>query len=349
MDKPERRTPPSDPTAVARKRDHIALAFESQIASGKLDERFHYEPMLSAHPPAGSWPEMDFVGKRLKAPLWVSSMTGGTEWARAINHNLARACGEFGLGMGLGSCRALLFDDEHLEDFAVRPLIGEERPLFANLGIAQVEQLVERRRLKDIDLLLDKLQADGLILHVNPLQEWLQPEGDALHHPPVETLERLLETARYPVIVKEVGQGMGPESLRRLLQMPLAALDFAANGGTNFSMVELLRSTQMKQQAYECLTHVGHDAATMLHWVNELVEELGDRCLCRQLIISGGVKTFLDGYYLIEKSSLPAVYGQASGLLRHARGNYEELAAYVESQIRGLELARAYLRVRPGK
>ncbi|RMF22365.1 MAG: type 2 isopentenyl-diphosphate Delta-isomerase [Bacteroidetes bacterium] len=347
MAKPERQTAPPDPTAVARKRDHIALAFESQIASGELDERFHYEPLLSAHPERGSWPEMDFLGKRLKAPLWVSSMTGGTEWARLINHNLARACGEFGMGMGLGSCRALLYDDEHIEDFAVRPLIGEERPLFANLGIAQVEELAQRRRLKDIEALLGKLQADGLIVHVNPLQEWLQPEGDALHHPPVETLERLLEVADYPVIVKEVGQGMGPESLHRLLQLPLAALDFAANGGTNFSMVELLRSTQMKQEAYECLTHVGHDALSMLRWVNALVEELGERCLCRRLIISGGVKNFLDGYYLLQKSTLPAVYGQASAFLRHARGSYEELAAYVDSQIRGLELARAFLRVRP--
>ncbi|MGB1216306.1 MAG: isopentenyl-diphosphate delta-isomerase, partial [Saprospiraceae bacterium] len=177
-----------DPNAADRKKDHINLAFQSQIAQGTLDERFYYEPLLAAHPERGSLPKIRFLGKDMKAPLWVSSMTGGTLVANTINHNLARACGEFGMGMGLGSCRQLLRSDEYLKDFSVRHLMGDNLPLYANLGIAQLEQLLEKGETFLVDNLLEKLQADGLIVHVNPLQEWLQPEGDRFKYPPIETI-----------------------------------------------------------------------------------------------------------------------------------------------------------------
>jgi isopentenyl-diphosphate Delta-isomerase len=109
--------------------------------------------------------------------MWVSSMTGGTKMAHTINHNLARACKEFRIGMGLGSCRKLLDDDTYFEDFNLRPIMGDDLPLFANLGIAQVEILLAENKLDQIKRLVEKLQADGLIIHINPLQEWMQPEG----------------------------------------------------------------------------------------------------------------------------------------------------------------------------
>jgi len=335
-----------DPTASSRKRDHIELAFRSQITSGQLDHRFYYEPILSNHPKPGSLKRFLFLGKTMHSPLWVSSMTGGTEMAHTINHNLARACREFGMGMGLGSCRALLYSDERLDDFDVRHLIGEDLPLFANLGIAQLEQLIDKGDLQRVDDLLDKLQADGLIVHVNPLQEWLQPEGDRFEKTPLETITTLLNRVDAPVIVKEVGQGMGLESLRELMQLPLAAIDFAANGGTNFARLEMLRGEENKAAIYEQLAFVGHSAEEMVLLVNGLLEELGERTRCRQFIISGGVKTFLDGYYLTNRLQAPAIYGQASGFLRHARGNYEELQQYVAAQVEGLELANAFLRLR---
>lgn len=335
-----------DPTARSRKRDHIELAFQSQVAGGELDQRFFYEPLLSRHPQSGSVPAQTFLGKEMKLPVWVSSMTGGTELAHTINHNLARACGEFGMGMGLGSCRSLLYDDANLDDFAVRHLMGDQ-PLFANLGIAQVEELFTRNDAHRLQLLVDKLEADGLIIHVNPLQEWLQPEGDRFQYAPLETIRRVIDRfPDLPVIVKEVGQGMGIESLRALLQLPLAAVDFAANGGTNFARLELLRSDEQKQHIYRELALVGHSAYDMVGLVNQLVAEMKDQLECRQIIISGGVKTFLDGYYLTQKIGLPAVYGQASPFLKHARGSYDELRTYVQAQVEGLELAHAFLRVR---
>lgn len=312
-----------------------------------LDPRFYYEPMLAAHPATGSLPPFPFLGKTLRLPMWVSSMTGGTARARIINHNLARACGAFGLGMGLGSCRQLLYEDTYLPDFDVRDIMGSEVPLFANLGVAQIEQLMERQETDRIPALLKKLRADGLIIHVNPLQEAMQPEGDSFRVPPLEIVQHILSVFDFPVIVKEVGQGIGPRSLQALLSLPLAAIEFAAAGGTNFAKLELLRSDAARHDAFASLAAVGHTPGEMTRWLNESVKTLADRCRTPQIIISGGIGDYLDGYYLIRTAALPAIYGQASAFLRHAQGEYEELERFIRLQQRGLELAYAYLECRP--
>ena len=227
--------------------------------------------------------------------------------AGTINRNLARACREFGMGMGLGSCRMIMDDDTYFEDFNVRPIIGDDFPLYANLGIAQIEEFLELNSIDRISTLLDRLQADGLVVHINPLQEWCQPEGDRFRKAPIDTLSRLLDQSDFRIIVKEVGQGMGPASLRALLKMPLEAIEFAAYGGTNFTLVELERSAPAMRAYYEPLKFLGHTAEEMVDMVNLIVEEEAE-IMCKQLIISGGIKTFLDAYYLVKKSSLPAIY-----------------------------------------
>jgi isopentenyl-diphosphate delta-isomerase len=288
-----------------------------------------------------------FLGKQLRAPLWVSSMTGGTGYARIINQNLAKAAAEFGFGMGLGSCRGLLTSDEYLSDFDVRHLIGDDLPLYANLGVAQLEQLIDNNKTGLIVNLIDKLKADGLIIHVNPFQEWLQPEGDKFLYPPIDTIKRIIDLfPSLKIIVKEVGQGMGYQSLKTLFQLPIEAVDFAANGGTNFAKLELLRSDAQKQALYGQLANIGHSAAEMTLLTNKIVEELGPQCRCKEVIISGGIQDFLDGYYLINKSTLPAVYGQASAFLKHAREDYDTLRQYIHTHIEGIKLAKNYLTVR---
>lgn len=336
-----------DPTAEERKKDHIELAFKSQVGIDRLDQRFYYEPLFSPHPdPKTNYGTIPFLGKIMKAPVWVSSMTGGTKMANTINYNLAKVCGEFGMGMGLGSCRALLYSDEYLKDFDVRHLIGDDLPFYVNLGIAQLEQLIEKKELYRVHQLLDKLKADGLIIHINPFQEWMQPEGDVYKKSSLETITTFLERMEVRVIVKEVGQGMGYESLKALFQLPIEAVDFAASGGTNFSMVELLRSNQSAQEAFGKLALVGHSAEEMVKMTNQLITELGDKMRCKQVIISGGVKDFLDGYYLIQKSNLPSIYGQASGFLKHAQGSYDDLYKHVQNQVEGLKLAKAFLKIK---
>lgn len=323
-----------------RKKDHIELAFKSQTPDLMIDERFNYEPLLSAHP-SEELKEFHFLGKTLRTPIWVSSMTGGTELAGKINGNLAKACREFGMGMGLGSCRIILEDDKYLSDFNVRDIIGDDLPLYANLGINQLELILKSKKIDVINNLILKLHADGLIIHVNPLQEWLQPEGDRLGRPAVEVLREFLEVTNIKVIVKEVGQGFGPKSLSELMKLPLSAVDFGAYGGTNFAKLELLRQEEENAGQLEAFSSVGHSAGEMVDIINTII--VGGEVNCREIIISGGIKNFLDGYYLINKIKLPAIYGQASALLKYAMESYDALRAYILSQIKGLAFADAFL------
>jgi isopentenyl-diphosphate delta-isomerase len=328
-----------------RKSAHIDLAFASQTDAVQSDSRFFYEPGLSGHPKNSLTP-FEFLGKEFHAPIWISSMTGGTEMARHINRNLARACAEFGLGMGLGSCRPLLEGNERFDDFNLRPILGNDRPFYANLGVAQLEELFAAGQGKRITELVESIQADGLIIHINPLQEWFQPEGDRYFRSPVDLTEEVLRMVQFPVIVKEVGQGMGPETIRAFLKLPIAALDFGAFGGTNFSKLEMLRDKHGRATQFEPLIHVGHTAGDMMNFVNRTAEEEGNRLRCRAVIVSGGISSFLDGYYHTEKLHLPAIYGQASAFLKHATGEYENLASFIRAQIDGLQVAKALLRIK---
>lgn len=320
------------------------MAFHSRVELAQLDARFYYEPLLSAHPSENAVIPRVFLGKTFRFPLWVSSMTGGTKEAGTINRNLARAANEFGFGMGLGSCRIILEDDTYLKDFQLRPIIGDEQAFYANLGIAQVARLLEDGKADLMQALVNKLDADGLIIHVNPLQEWLQPEGDRISEAPLVTIQKAMDHFRGKIIVKEVGQGMGPASIRKLLELPLAGIELAANGGTNFALLELLRADEAKQAAFKAIPQLGHHAEEMLDWCNQLFDP--NTSLCRDLIISGGVQDFLDGYYFTEKSKMNAVYGQASALLKYAREDYEKLQHYLTEQVRGFGLAQSYLRLR---
>jgi isopentenyl-diphosphate delta-isomerase len=270
-------------------------------------------------------------------------MTGGTAEAAEINHRLAKVCNDFGLGMGLGSCRSLLEKKDHFADFDLRDTIGNQ-PFYANLGIAQVEELLLNKEIKQIKILVSDLQSDGLIIHVNPLQEWFQSEGNRFKQSPVDTISRFLELADFPVIVKEVGQGMGPESLRQLLKLPLAAIELAAFGGTNFSRIELTRKAD-SGVAVEPLVFAGHTAEEMVGFINHIVTN-DKNLLCRNVIISGGLKDYLDGYYLTQSCKLPSVYGHGAAFLKKAVEGYEQLQAFVEGQIRGLRMAESFLKIR---
>lgn len=327
-----------------RKLEHIQLALESQTKLAEQDLRFNYEPMLSAHP-ENSDLSIHFLGKILRTPIWISSMTGGTGVARTINGNIARACREFGMGMGLGSCRKLLFDKTHWEDFNFRDEIGDQ-PFWANLGIAQIEELLASKNIQAAVDLVGELRADGLIVHVNPLQEWFQPEGNRLKQSPLQTIIELLNQVQIKIIVKEVGQGFGPESLRQLLALPLEAIEFGAYGGTNFSKLEMLRGDQQKLEASLPFAFVGQSASQMVDSVNQILKE-NPNPACRQLIISGGVQNALDGYYLTSRSQLPAVFGMASAVLKHASESYESLAGFLKNQVQALSLAKAYLKINP--
>ena len=333
-----------DSQASSRKQDHIDLAFKSRVGNDQIDNRFYYEPILSPHPNGEMTMPFDICGRTMQFPIWVSSMTGGTEKAFIINENLAKICGEFGLGMGLGSCRQLLYEDKRMHEFDVRKYI-KDQPLLVNLGIAQMEELIQKDEVDRIDQLISKLDSDGLIIHVNPLQEWLQPEGDRIKKSSLDSIKSILSVAKYPVIVKEVGQGFGKESLKELLQLPLEAVDLAGFGGTNFSMLELMRSDQVQYDSYQKVVQLGHTCEEMIGMINDYHDNSQDAIQTKKIIISGGVKDFLDGYYLMQLCKMPSIYAQASGFLKHAT-DYEAVQTYTKYQIEGLKMAKAFLRVK---
>ncbi|MBC7539508.1 MAG: type 2 isopentenyl-diphosphate Delta-isomerase [Bacteriovorax sp.] len=323
----------------SRKLDHIELALKAQTNKMEVDQRFYYEPLFAAHPSEDSDISLNFLGKRILAPLWVSSMTGGVGPAKHINQNLARVCREFGLGMGLGSCRVLLDSDTYFPDFNLRPIIGSDLPLYANLGIAQIEQLLAGNNHHQITDLIQRLDADGLIVHINPLQEWFQLEGDRLKYSPIQTLTKLCSLINTKLIVKEVGQGLGPKSLKALLDLPIVAIELAAFGGTNFSKLEQIRGNTTESNA--AFSKVGHTAFEMVQFLNSLIKT-NSNYNQKQIIISGGVDNILDGFYLRENLNFPSVIGQAKNFLNHAE-NYEELRLFTMGQINGLKMANAFL------
>lgn len=327
-----------------RKSDHINMAASSVPASFISDERFYYEPLLNPHPTTEI--TADFLGKSMRHPLWISSMTGGTAEAGVINHRLAEASAEFGLGMGLGSCRSLLRSDEFFDDFNLRPIIGQQLPFYANLGIAQIEKMLDRGESERIHELVSRLDTDGLFIHVNPTQEWLQPEGDRFKRPAIEIIEEFSQVVNgaYRLIVKEVGQGIGPKSLEKLLGMNIDGIEFAAFGGTNFATIELMRKRDGEAAHLYPLATFGHNANEMTEMINRIVSQHPE--INKQLIISGGINNFLDGYYYTEKSVLPAVYGMAGAVLKQARESKQALVDFIKAEIQGYQYAKAFLRLR---
>ncbi|MBA2404294.1 MAG: type 2 isopentenyl-diphosphate Delta-isomerase [Bdellovibrionales bacterium] len=321
-----------------RKKDHIELTHKSKTSAATVDGRFDYEPLFFTHPtPNDTW-SSTFLGFTFDFPIWVSSMTGGIEKAKTINQNLARLCGEFKLGMGLGSCRPLLSGQERFDDFDVRKYLGDQ-PLFANIGYAQVEDLCQADKFSLLHEMVKSLTANGLIIHLNPLQEWFQPQGDKFQVSPLIVFKKFLEEATYPVIIKEVGQGIGPKSLKALLDLPIAGIEFGAYGGTNFSLLESLRSSD-EGEYKKPFIHVGHTALEMVEILNALPDKK------KEFIISGGMKTVLDGFELKSRLKAPSVIGMASTFLGPAQEDYSVLRAHFMEMKEALLVAKKILNLK---
>ncbi len=323
-----------------RKKDHIALALQSVPKNdSKLTSSF-YEPLFSPHPKSSEKMSINFLDFEFDYPLWVSSMTGGTEKAEKININLAMACEEFGLGMGLGSCRSLLDSRSRLQDFDVRKYMPH-RPLFTNFGIAQLEELIFKNNFNKVLDVVSMLSADGIIIHVNPLQEWLQPEGDRYQQSPLNTIETILKYTDLPVIVKEVGQGFGPRSLNTLLCLPLAAIELAGYGGTNFSLLEEARMNQdlnIKKEINHCFGTIGHTCDEMIPWINQIQSPK-----CKNIIISGGIKNVVMAAELRSKLKRNSVIGLASALLQYAQNDYKTLQSFLNEYLMAFKMASGIL------
>ncbi len=221
-----------------------------------------------------------FLGVPLRAPVLIGAMTGGAELARTINRNLAVAARKLGVGLMLGSQRIMLGDSPAAASFEVRDL-APDILLIGNIGLAQLPATptaVVARALRTVG-------ADALAVHVNPLQEAMQPDGDTDFTGSLEALGRLTAELGYPVLVKEVGHGIGAAAAERLRGLALAAVDVAGAGGTSWARVEqVVRYGEVRSPA---LADWGVPTAQSLLEVRTALPGL-------PVVASGGIRTGLD-------------------------------------------------------
>lgn len=229
-----------------RKSDHIRINLEEDVRSGLTTglERYHF--IHQALPELNLEDvnlNLDIFGKKLNAPILISSMTGGTADAAAINRTLASAAQETGVAMGLGSQRAAIEQPDLAVTFKVRD-VAPDILLLANLGAVQLNY---RYGIAECQRAVDMIEADALILHLNALQEAVQPEGDTRFAGLLKKIEHVCKSLPVPVIAKEVGWGFSEKAAKMLAEAGIAAIDVAGAGGTSWSQVEMHRAQDESQ------------------------------------------------------------------------------------------------------
>jgi isopentenyl-diphosphate delta-isomerase len=271
-----------------RKADHIRINLEEDVAFKKvttgLEKYFFMHQAL---------PEVDLdhidtttqvFGKKLKTPLLISSMTGGTAEARQVNRTLAAAAQEAGMAMGLGSMRAAIVDERLADTYQVRD-VAPDILLLANLGAVQLNYgfgIEQCRRAVEL------CGANALILHFNALQEAVQPEGDGNFAGLLSKVEQICRLLPVPVIAKEVGWGFSEQAARQLASTGIAAIDVAGAGGTSWSQVEMYRApTARHARVAGAFIDWGIPTAVSLQYCRQAAPHL-------PLFASGGIRNGID-------------------------------------------------------
>ncbi len=270
-----------------RKNDHIRINLEEDTRSGLTSGLERYRFVHQALPEINLEEvdlSLEIFGRKLNAPILISSMTGGTERARQINHTLAQAAQETRIAMGLGSQRAAIEDTSLAPTFQVRKF-APDILLFANLGAVQLNYgyTIDHCRRA-----VEMVEADALVLHLNALQEAVQPEGDTRFAGLLEKIHHVCRALPVPVIAKEVGWGFSDIAAKRLAEAGVAAIDVAGAGGTSWSQVEMYRATSESQARL---------AAAFIDWgipTAESIELIRNAVPEMTIIASGGLRSGLD-------------------------------------------------------
>ena len=314
-----------------RKSEHLRISLEEDVRFRSLTTGLEKYRFVHRALPEISRDEIELattlLGKELRAPLLISSMTGGTEEAAEINRNLARAAQAYGLGMGVGSQRAALEEPSLAYTYRVRD-VAPDILLLANLGAVQLNYgygIVECRRA------VEMIGADALILHLNPLQEALQPEGNTDFAGLLAKIEALCRSLEVPVVVKEVGWGISEEVARLLAEAGVAAIDVAGAGGTSWSEVEMRRAgSESARRIAESFADWGIPTAESV--------QMARRGAPRTTIIaSGGIRTGVDVAKAIALGADAA--GMASPLLKPATVSAEAVGERIREVLEELRTA----------
>jgi isopentenyl-diphosphate delta-isomerase len=279
---------PDSQSIAARKSQHIDLALQDDVQFRRSTGLERFEFVHQALPEL-SLDEIDvsvqFLGKRLAAPIIVSSMTGGTERAGEINRRIAEAVQALGLGMGVGSQRISVEHPDVASTFQVRK-VAPSILLFANIGAVQLNYGFGARECRQ---LIDSVEADALALHLNPLQEAIQPGGNTNFSGLLPKIERLCQAlSPTPVVVKEIGCGISGDTARRLVDCGVSVIDVGGAGGTCWTDIEGRRTDSEPARA---------TAATFREWgipTADCIVSVRAACPRVPIIASGGLRTGLD-------------------------------------------------------
>ena len=312
-----------------RKADHIRVNLEEDVESALTTglERYRFEhqavPEIDLREVS---PRLTFLGVPLAAPLLISSMTGGTEEAARINAALAEAAQERGIAMGLGSMRAAIENPDLASSYQVRGR-APDILLLANLGAVQLNYGYGP---DECQKALDLVEADGLILHLNSLQEALQPEGDTNFAGLLGKIEQVCRRLERPVIAKEVGWGISPAAARALVGAGVRAIDVAGAGGTSWSQVEMHRAqTAFQRRLAAAFVDWGIPTAEAVQRLRETLPEL-------PIIASGGLRS---GIEIAKCIALGADLGGMAGpFLKAASRSPEEVVEVIDQTVSELRI-----------
>jgi isopentenyl-diphosphate delta-isomerase len=303
-----------DTELVSRKSDHIKINLEQDVRSARTTGLENYHFVHEALPELDLnrlEPTLSLFGKTLAAPILISSMTGGTADAETINLRLAEAAQTVGVAMGVGSQRAALEHPEQARTFQVRR-VAPDILLFANLGAVQLNYgytLDHCRRA------VEMIQADALILHLNPLQEAVQAGGDVNFEGLSKKIEEISKKLVVPVIAKEVGWGISERTAKILADCGVSAIDVAGAGGTSWSQVEMHRAPdEFTRQLAGTFVGWGIPTAESILNVRKAAPEM-------TVFASGGLK---DGLDIAKCIALGASLGGMAGQFLKAAANSTE-------------------------
>ncbi|MBV7406605.1 type 2 isopentenyl-diphosphate Delta-isomerase [Enterobacter sp. ENT03] len=321
-----------DRELTQRKNDHLDIVLDPARAlkkrgTGFADWRFEHCAMPELHLDAIDL-RCALFGRTLRAPLLISSMTGGASRAREINRHLAEAAQALGLAMGVGSQRVAL---ESEDNWGLTRELRQAAPdiaLLANLGAAQIAAphgIDYARRA------VEMIEADALIIHLNPLQEALQNGGDRDWRGVLTAIARTVNALPVPVVVKEVGAGISVPVARQLADVGVAMLDVAGSGGTSWAAVEGERAATPHARAVAmAFADWGIPTAQALRELHQALPQM-------PLIASGGVS---DGIDVARAIALGAtIAGQAAGVLGSATTSADAVIAHFQIIIEQLRIA----------
>ena len=311
-----------------RKSEHIQIALNEHVTGDIITTGFEKIKFIHNALPEINFDDITidttFLGQDCKTPYLISSMTGGAAFAETINRNLAEAAEERGWALALGSTRALIESAEHRSSFQVRKY-APSIPIIANLGAVQLNYGFG---LDECQRIIDMTEADALVLHLNSIQEVIQPEGNTNFKDLLEKIEQLCRELEVPVGVKEVGWGIDGATAKTLCNAGISFIDVAGAGGTSWSQVEKFRSTSpVKRKAAEAFSDWGIPTV-------ECITSVRDQIGKQPIIASGGMHTGMDGAKAIALGA--DLIGFGKSILKEATLSTEDVLEVMET--RELEL-----------